>query len=325
MYHYSEKLGRFTKCSASSPEKCRAGGKSLIHVKSAEEAIGLQDKINEIENFISANKTFSHFHNGSLDIKSENELKVLEISGLKTSRNLSDLLKTYESLSFRPKNKFLENNKNLTEKVLVRLDKISNKELKENFKDTFGNMGEELKDLKNDFQKFEDYLNENVLNTENGKKQLIKFLEIEDKPTVKIGDDEYVIDIPSERELLQDSKQLIREYMEVEFGETLDCDEFEEKYPDITKIPLGYSDTPDENHTIQMNINLEDMSYTQYVNNVPITHYSYLDTADGDRRKALQYLNIEIQNGSYEDWVRVDEKDLYNKMKLLIDDEGNFY
>lgn len=124
--------------------------------------------------------------------------------------------------------------------------------------------------------------------------------------------------------LVEDVKRAIIDFCNREYEENHSYDEFDTLYPDLKHIGIAYTDTPDERHGIQFELNLEDYTATQYVNDVVVSHYDYVK-ANGSIEKALDVMKFEMENGEFNTFVSVDEEELKQAMGLEIDDEGNFY
>ena len=73
--------------------------------------------------------------------------------------------------------------------------------------------------------------------------------------------------------ILEKAKRLIEEYCCREFGEDASVD-----FSDLSKIPLAYTTTEDEKHSIQVNVNLLDFWIETFV--------------DDNRTKLVQYDNL---------------------------------
>src|SRR5699024_5034793 len=82
------------------------------------------------------------------------------------------------------------------------------------------------------------------------------------------------------------------------------------------------------NHEIQYEISLKDYSWTQYVDNKEVSNRSYLEDEDGEavnKEQALEGFLLDLKYGEFDDYVRVDENDVREKLGLEIDDDGNYY
>ena len=124
--------------------------------------------------------------------------------------------------------------------------------------------------------------------------------------------------------LVEDVKQAIIDFCNREYEENHSYDEFDALYPDLKHIGIAYTNTPDERHGIQFELDLENYTATQYVNDVVVSHYDYVKE-NGSVEKALDVIKFEMENGDFNTFVSVDEEELKQAMGLEIDDEGNFY
>lgn len=124
--------------------------------------------------------------------------------------------------------------------------------------------------------------------------------------------------------LVEDVKRAIIDFCNREYEENHSYDEFDALYPDLKHIGIAYTDTPDERHGIQFELDLENYTATQYVNDVVVSHYDYVKE-NGSVEKALEVIKFEMENGEFNTFVSVDEEELKQAMGLEIDDEGNFY
>ncbi|MFN2102301.1 helicase-related protein [Finegoldia dalianensis] len=124
--------------------------------------------------------------------------------------------------------------------------------------------------------------------------------------------------------LVEDVKRAIIDFCNREYEENHSYDEFDALYPDLKHIGIAYTDTPDERHGIQFELDLENYTATQYVNDVVVSHYDYVKE-NGSVEKALDVIKFEMENGEFNTFVSVDEEELKQAMGLEIDDECNFY
>ena len=124
--------------------------------------------------------------------------------------------------------------------------------------------------------------------------------------------------------LVEDVKRAIIDFCNREYEENHSYDEFDKLYPDLKHIGIAYTDTPDERHGIQYELNLEDKTWTQYIDDIPIKTESF-DYDNKGENEALRNMKNEIELSSFEDLVYVDSEDLRATTGLDIDDEGNFY
>ena len=124
--------------------------------------------------------------------------------------------------------------------------------------------------------------------------------------------------------LVEDVKRAIIDFCNREYEENHNYDEFDTLYPDLKHIGIAYTNTPDERHGIQFELDLEDYTATQYVNDVIVSHYDYAKE-NGSVEKALDVMKLEMENGEFSTFVAVDEDELRKATGMEIDDEGNFY
>ena len=124
--------------------------------------------------------------------------------------------------------------------------------------------------------------------------------------------------------LIEDVKRAIIDFCNREYEENHSYDEFDSLYPDLKHIGIAYTDTPDERHGIQYELNLEDKTWTQYIDDTPIKTESF-DYENKGENEALKNMKNEIEMSSFSDLVYVDSEDLRAATGLDIDDEGNFY
>lgn len=124
--------------------------------------------------------------------------------------------------------------------------------------------------------------------------------------------------------LVEDVKKAIIDFCNREYEENHSYDEFDALYPDLKHIGIAYTNTPDERHEIQYELNLEDYTWTQYIDDTSIKTESF-DYENKGENEALRNMKNEIELSSFNDLVYVDSEDLKAALGLDIDDEGNFY
>ena len=124
--------------------------------------------------------------------------------------------------------------------------------------------------------------------------------------------------------LVEDVKRAIIDFCNREYEENHSYDEFDTLYPDLKHIGIAYTNTPDERHGIQYELNLEAKTWTQYIDDTPIKTESF-DYENKGEDEALRNMKNEIELSSFEDLIYVDSEDLRAATGLDIDDEGNFY
>ena len=124
--------------------------------------------------------------------------------------------------------------------------------------------------------------------------------------------------------LVEDVKKAIIDFYNREYEENRSYDEFDTLYPDLKHIGLAYTNTPDERYGIQYELNLEEKTWTQYVDDTPIKTESF-DYENKGENTALRNMKNEIEMSYFSDLVYIDSEDLRAATGLYIDDEGNFY
>ena len=124
--------------------------------------------------------------------------------------------------------------------------------------------------------------------------------------------------------LVEDVKRAIIDFCNGEYEENHSYDEFDKLYPDLKHIGIAYTNTPDERHGIQYELNLEAKTWTQYIDDIPIKTESF-DYENKGENEALRNMKNEIELSFFEDLIYVDSEDLRVATGLDIDDEGNFY
>ena len=124
--------------------------------------------------------------------------------------------------------------------------------------------------------------------------------------------------------LIEDVKRAIIDFCNREYEENHSYDEFDTLYPDLKHIGIAYTNTPDERHGIQYELDLEEKTWTQYIDDTPIKTVSF-DYENKGENEALRNMKNEIELSSFSDLVYVDSEDLRAATGLDIDDEGNFY
>ncbi|WP_026624426.1 helicase-related protein [Eggerthia catenaformis] len=124
--------------------------------------------------------------------------------------------------------------------------------------------------------------------------------------------------------LVEDVKRAIIDFYNREYEENHSYDEFNILYPDLKHIGIAYTNTPDERHGIQYELDLEEKTWTQYIDDTPIKTESF-DYENKGGNEALRNMKNEMEMSSFSDLVYVDSEDLRAATGLDIDDEGNFY
>ena len=124
--------------------------------------------------------------------------------------------------------------------------------------------------------------------------------------------------------LVEDVKRVIIDFCNREYEENHSYDEFNTLYPDLKHIGIAYTNTPDERYGIQYELDLEEKTWTQYIDDTPIKTESF-DYENKGENEALKNMKNEIELSSFEDLINIDAEDLKAALGLYIDDDGNFY
>ncbi len=187
-------------------------------------------------------------------------------------------------------------------------------------------MGERLEKLKQNLEGYEASL-------ENAKEELTKPFEKADElknKTLRLAEINKLLDlgdvdeIENNSPLLEDLKRTIIDYANYEFSEDNPYEAFDKLYPDLEHISLAFTHTPDDKHTIQYEINAENKSWTQYVDDMPIRTESFLEDGVSEQEAINNMIEV-VKMSNFDDFVSVDREDLKKTLGLEIDDDGNFY
>uniref|UniRef100_UPI00373AF1F0 helicase-related protein n=1 Tax=Fusobacterium necrophorum TaxID=859 RepID=UPI00373AF1F0 len=127
-----------------------------------------------------------------------------------------------------------------------------------------------------------------------------------------------------DKSLLKEVKEEIINFINREYDEENRVEDFDTLFPDLEHIGIAYTTTPDEKSSIQYELDLEEKTWTQIVDDVPIKTVSF-DYENKGENAALRNMKNEIELSSFDDLVYVDPEDLRMVLELEIDDEGNFY
>lgn len=189
-----------------------------------------------------------------------------------------------------------------------------------------GKMGERLEKLQQNLEGYEASL-------KNAKEELTKPFEKADElksKTLRLAEINKLLDLGDVNEiennspLLEDLKRTIIDYANYEFSEDNPYEAFDKLYPDLEHISLAFTHTPDDKHTIQYEINAENKSWTQYVDDMPIRTESFLEDGVSEQEAINNMIEV-IKMSSFDDFVSVDQEDLKKALGLEINDDGNFY
>ena len=197
---------------------------------------------------------------------------------------------------------------------ITRLDNVLEK-----IPDKLKRLEEKLISTKEQLENAKEELKKNFEKADELKNKVLRLAEL--NKLLDMGD---VEEKRNNSSLVEDVKRAIIDFCNREYEENHSYDEFNILYPDLKHIGIAYTDTPDERYGIQFDLDLEDYTAAQYVNDVVVSHYDYVKE-NGSVEKALEVMKFEMENGEFNTFVSVDEKELKQTLGLDIDDEGNFY
>lgn len=121
-----------------------------------------------------------------------------------------------------------------------------------------------------------------------------------------------------QEELLIALKNEIIKYCNREYEEEYKLEDFNKHFPDLTKVDIAYTTTEDEKHNIQFSMNLKDLIYTSYVDDVAISEYNLLEKYEGDRKRALETMCLDLRYGQFEVFAETDKDALKEKLGLAL-------
>lgn len=126
--------------------------------------------------------------------------------------------------------------------------------------------------------------------------------------------------------LLEEVKEELIHFLNKEYDEAHNVEDFDVMFPDLTDIGLAYTTTPDEKHEIQTSLDLINYKMNTYVDNTLIDSFSYTyDPLDASDTKELIQIKTGIEFWDFNELIHVDEEKLKAALGLEIDDDGNFY
>ena len=134
-------------------------------------------------------------------------------------------------------------------------------------------------------------------------------------------------DIKEEKNpLLEEVKEELIHFINKEYDEAHNVEDFDTMFPDLTDIGLAYTTTPDEQHEIQTSLDLINYKLNTYVDSTLIDSFQYTyDPLDASDTKELIQIKTGIAFWNFNELVYVDEEKLKAALGLEIDDDGNFY
>ena len=126
--------------------------------------------------------------------------------------------------------------------------------------------------------------------------------------------------------LLEEVKEELITFLNKEYEENHNIEDFDTLFPDLSVIGLAYTTTPDEKHEIQTSLDLINYKLNTYVDNTLVNSYQYTyDPLDASDRSELVQIKASIGFWDFNELIYVDEEKLKEVLGLEIDDDGNFY
>lgn len=197
---------------------------------------------------------------------------------------------------------------------LIRLDHVIDK-----IPEKLERLEDKLSNTKNQFERAKAELEKPFEKAEELKTKVLRLAEL--NQLLDMGE---VEEISKSNPLLEDLKRAIIDFYNREYAENFSYDSFNELYPDLKHVDIAYTSSNDEGHGILFELNLEDYTATQYVDETPISHYQYMEE-NGTVEQALEAMKMEIEYGDFSEFVSINDDELKAATGLERDDEGNIY
>lgn len=151
--------------------------------------------------------------------------------------------------------------------------------------------------------------------------------------TLRLAEVNHLLDMGQKEDIKEEKNPLLEEvkaelihFLNKEYDEAHNVEDFDTMFPDLTDIGLAYTTTPDEKHEIQTSLDLINYKMNTYVDNTLIDSFSYTyDPLDASDTKELIQIKTGIEFWDFNELVYVDEEKLKAALGLEIDDDGNFY
>jgi len=124
--------------------------------------------------------------------------------------------------------------------------------------------------------------------------------------------------------LMEDLKRAIIDYSNEEFGEDHRYEDFDKLYPDLAHVGIAYTEILDGEYGVQYELNLEELTWSQYINDIRVDGGSF-DFDNLGRESALENMISQMHMSSFEDFVYVSDEVMIDKLGLEMDEQGNFY
>ena len=124
--------------------------------------------------------------------------------------------------------------------------------------------------------------------------------------------------------LMEDLKRAIIDYSNEEFGEDHRYEDFDKLYPDLAHVGIAYTEILDGEYGVQYELNLEELTWSQYINDIRVDGGSF-DFDNLGRESALENMISQMHMSSFADFVYVSDEVMIDKLGLEMDEQGNFY
>lgn len=116
--------------------------------------------------------------------------------------------------------------------------------------------------------------------------------------------------------LLEDVKRGIIEFRNQEYDENNTVDMFNTLYLDLKHVALACTETEDDRHSIQYELNLEDKTWTQYVDEVAVAVESFAREGE-EQIDPLRNMKDEIELSDFSDLVYIEESPLNDLIRRI--------
>ena len=314
--------------------------KTEEYTQTSLENIGENKKETKIKETI-AKETVSKFTSLTLsgrkytDKKQAGEFLINRIKGIKKTDNFAqeqvkigeyrnfDLFVYYDSFSnqykFHLKGEENHYGEFGTDEIgnITRMDNVLDR-MPERLEQTLG----KLKDTENQFETAKLEIQKKFPQAELLKEKTLRLAEV--NHLLDMGQKE---DIKEEKNpLLEEVKEELIHFLNKEYDEAHNVEDFDTMFPDLTDIGLAYTTTPDEKHEIQISLDLINYKMNTYVDNTLIDSFSYTyDPQDASSRQELIQIKESIGFWDFNELIYVDEEKLKAVLGLSINEDGNFY
>jgi len=322
------------------PYRDEKEAKTQEYAQTALENIGENNREKEIEG-MADKKTVSKFTSLTLsgrkytDKKQAGEFLINRIKGIKKTDNFAqeevkigeyrnfDLFVYYDSFSnqykFHLKGEENHYGEFGTDEIgnITRMDNVLDR-MPERLEQTLG----KLKDTENQFETAKLEIQKKFPQAELLKEKTLRLAEV--NHLLDMGQKE---DIKEEKNpLLEEVKEELIHFLNKEYDEAHNVEDFDTMFPDLTDIGLAYTTTPDEKHEIQISLDLINYKMNTYVDNTLIDSFSYTyDPQDASSRQELIQIKESIGFWDFNELIYVDEEKLKAVLGLSINEDGNFY